>query len=380
MKTDIKSIGLMLLFAILFAVTLRILMPIPIVSLIAFIIFMLLLEISFQVFEKESAIKRGFSKIKVFAVGIILYLGLRIIFGHLFGMPLVDAVDETNKIGFFNFLISKKLPENIVLEIAFMLPALGLTYWFVTGGKRARGFLWTMSFILFMVILWQIKQPGHNLAMERFAKATIGHHASKLQMESFIKETEAATTWVGLGDVPINAVYDIEYNQEGEVKFLKTIKTFNGKPIYDILSPHTVVQMADPNQKPLIYKGQNFIQIKLPDETGNFVHSRKVHIPASYVTLEKGWPKGMKAGQNQKDYIECGLGPSPSYILKPGEFSPFLRGQNNANQIFQSKYGKYKVCFRNNKCYSPNNTPTHSLSDFRFQGITNCDVRAFFEL
>ncbi|RLC38421.1 hypothetical protein DRH27_02285 [Candidatus Falkowbacteria bacterium] len=79
------------------------------------------------------------------------------------------------------------------------------------------------------------------------------------------------------------------------------------------------------------------------------------------------------------DYIECGLGPSRSFILKPGEFSPYLKGQKNANQIFQSKYGKYKVCFRNGKCYSPDKVPAYSLSDFRFQGITNCDVRAFFK-
>jgi len=380
MKLDIKNIGFMSLRLIIFAIIIRILLPISTMSLLAIAIFMIMLELTLLILEQDSAIKRNFSRIKIFVVGITLYLGLRIIFGYILDMPLVDAINATNKIGFFNFPVSEKFPESIILEIAFMLPALGLACWFVKGGNKTKSFLWVVSFVLFILVLWQIKKPDHNFAMQRFANAAIGHHTSMLDMKSFIKETETATTWVGLGDVPINAVYDIEYNSEGGIKLLKTIQYFNSKPIYDILKSHAVVQMANPEQRPIIYEGQNFVQIKLPDETGNFVHSKKVWIPASYVTLEKGWPKGTKGPLKQKDYIKCDLGPSPSFILKPKEYSPYLKCQYGTTRLYQSKYGKYQICFRNDRCYSPDKIPSHSLSDFRFQGITDCDVRAFFEL
>jgi len=118
-------------------------------------------------------------------------------------------------------------------------------------------------------------------------------------------------------------------------------------------------------QKAGLYLKNNQIkQAQVTRELNKF--PRKIVI----IIVKIAWPP---------DYIKCDLGPSPSFILKPEEYSPYLKCQYGATRLYQSKYGKYKICFRNDKCYSPDKVPSHNRSDFRFQGITDCDVRAFFE-
>lgn len=83
--------------------------------------------------------------------------------------------------------------------------------------------------------------------------------------------------------------------------------------------------------------------------------------------------------QPPKNYINCPRGAEPTFQLKAGEYSPYMRVKYGTNTSFQSKNGKYKICYRSGKCFTPSNVPAYGTEDFRYYAITNCYVRAVFK-
>lgn len=325
-----KKIGGGAGIGLVFAVIIRILIPVPMRFLFALVLFGAVAEIICEQYEKESATKRTAKRLAMVAVAIGAFIAFRLAAGQLFGMR-IDA-------GVASFFGDKTSPGEFqagVLELLFLLPGAGLAYAVAYGGI-GRKIVIGLAVVGFFLVLWQVKQPANS-------------QSAGLRSQSFINWTTRANnlaaartttkkSWaVAKSKVP--RVYRIALDADGRAKPPEVVEGLS-------LADQEVVKLS--SSAPVVYQDQGFIAFRVYDALTGVVGSEELWVEAEAIEPLDAveYQDGKVVPARPQDTLAANSGVRV-FNFKPGERVPTGIVLQPGEMIrFESLSAPFKYCGR----------------------------------
>src|SRR6056297_1067142 len=178
-----------LMAALVVAIVLRILIPLPVRFFLSLTIFVFVVEMMFK--EVGTDTKTVINKVAVFGFGVLAFVGFRIIVGHAFNFPLVETYQSLEGSGLLGSLFQETTPQNIILELLFLLPGIGFAHGLIKGSRGTKKTLYVFSVLMFGVVLWQVKQVQNSEAISRYSQSSVNEWTTELNYSAMEKEARA---------------------------------------------------------------------------------------------------------------------------------------------------------------------------------------------
>ncbi|KKR91952.1 MAG: hypothetical protein UU95_C0039G0011 [Parcubacteria group bacterium GW2011_GWC2_42_12] len=268
MKEYIKKFWTTLLGGFVFGIALAVLLGIPIRFVVSLAIFLFILNTIIEQAEGYGTVTNLVKKVFAFAVGVIIFVGLRAIAGYLLDLPAdrthQDLVSGSGIWG----ITTRSITTNIVFEILFLIPGAAIAYLVVKEGRFWKTALVITCTVLLCWVAWTIKQRAHAEAMKRQSQALVSLNARGLNNRALINEA-AATTSFGVAKAKVG----LFYQQDGTNGFVLDQNLRN----WSVL-PGARVKQLHPDALPIVFEGEAFTQVMLPNTNGSFVGGTKTWV------------------------------------------------------------------------------------------------------
>lgn len=289
MKAYLMQFWKIMLGGFILGILLTILLDIPWRFTLSLIIFVFLLNAIIEQAKSFGNVGNTVKKIFCFAIGVVVFVGLRSVAGYLLDMPAERSHQDLVTGNGIAGITTRSISTNIVFELLFLVPGVAIAYLVVKEGRGWRTTLVITCTLLLAWVTWAMKQRVHAEAMKRQSQAIVSLNARGLNNKALVNEAAAATSF-GVAKAKVS----LFYQQNGTNGFVLD-QRLGG---WSVL-PGAKVKQLNPEVLPVVFEGEAFTQVVLPNTNGSFVGGAKTWVEA----WKFDWTSGAVAPGKTKNIL-----------------------------------------------------------------------------
>ena len=149
------------LIALVTAVIIRVLLPIPIITGFALLSFLLAIQIVEARFGSGLKVAKDWITASArTGMGVIIFLALRFLVGQLLGLYPTDQYGEWGKTGIHGLFWGHDASRTMIWEVLFAFIGGGISFAWSRGNPKAQKFVGLVFFLSFMIVTAQVALPN----------------------------------------------------------------------------------------------------------------------------------------------------------------------------------------------------------------------------